>query len=224
MNTDVAFIDTETTGLQADRCPIWEVAVIVDGIEHVWTQRLPLWATEDNTDYDIWTPEGETLGLPINDGLDTDESFVSSGLPIINEWPIEHTGINARYRHAEALDPADSIRRFAELTEGRFLVGANPAFDDQRLRRVYRAYVDAGEPPWHYRLLDIHSIALAAANHRWNAGHLWDGNVRAPKPGPMMTGRALSEMLGVTYPTGPDRHTALGDARWVAALYNEVMR
>lgn len=42
----VAFVDTETTGLDSDRCPIWEIAVIVpDGPhegEHVWTQRLPL--------------------------------------------------------------------------------------------------------------------------------------------------------------------------------------
>lgn len=34
--TNVAFIDTETLGLDPARHPIWEVAAIVDDTEHVW--------------------------------------------------------------------------------------------------------------------------------------------------------------------------------------------
>lgn len=36
----VAFVDTETTGLHPEHDHIWEIAVIVDGVEHVWTQAL----------------------------------------------------------------------------------------------------------------------------------------------------------------------------------------
>lgn len=43
---NVAFVDTETTGLDPERNPIWEIAVIIpdgpDHGEHVWQQRLPL--------------------------------------------------------------------------------------------------------------------------------------------------------------------------------------
>lgn len=35
----ISFVDTETFGLNPDRHPIWEVAVIVNGEEHVWQVR-----------------------------------------------------------------------------------------------------------------------------------------------------------------------------------------
>ena len=45
---NVAFVDTETTGLDPERNPIWEIAVIIpdgpDAGEHVWQQRLPFHA------------------------------------------------------------------------------------------------------------------------------------------------------------------------------------
>jgi hypothetical protein len=36
----VAFIDTETTGLDPERHAVWEIAVIVNGEEHCWQQFL----------------------------------------------------------------------------------------------------------------------------------------------------------------------------------------
>lgn len=38
--TGVAFIDTETLGLDPECHPIWEIAVIVDGVEHCWQQKV----------------------------------------------------------------------------------------------------------------------------------------------------------------------------------------
>lgn len=38
--TGVAFIDTETLGLDPVMNPIWEIAVIVDDVEHVWQQNV----------------------------------------------------------------------------------------------------------------------------------------------------------------------------------------
>lgn len=37
----VCFLDTETTGLDPEFDPVWEIAVIVDGEEHLWQQKLP---------------------------------------------------------------------------------------------------------------------------------------------------------------------------------------
>lgn len=47
----VAFIDTETTGLDPDIHPIWEIAVIVDNVEHVWQQCLSADALADADPY-----------------------------------------------------------------------------------------------------------------------------------------------------------------------------
>ena len=37
----VAFVDTETTGLDPELDYVWEIAVIIDDDEHVWQQKLP---------------------------------------------------------------------------------------------------------------------------------------------------------------------------------------
>ena len=47
--SQVAFIDTETGGLDPEDHPVWEIAVIVDGEEYVWQQKIPNWKQ--------WTPE-----------------------------------------------------------------------------------------------------------------------------------------------------------------------
>lgn len=39
--SQVAFIDTETTGLHPNLNPIWEIAIIADDVEHLWQVRLP---------------------------------------------------------------------------------------------------------------------------------------------------------------------------------------
>lgn len=36
----VAFVDVETTGLHPEFCEIWEIAIIVDGVEHLWQNRV----------------------------------------------------------------------------------------------------------------------------------------------------------------------------------------
>ena len=38
--TKVAFVDTETLGLNPEIHPVWEIAVIVDGVEHCWQQAV----------------------------------------------------------------------------------------------------------------------------------------------------------------------------------------
>ncbi len=59
--SQVAFIDTETTGLHPDFHGIWDIAIIVDGEEHCWQNwvdpnRVDAWVLENTrfkTDYDV---------------------------------------------------------------------------------------------------------------------------------------------------------------------------
>lgn len=221
MNTDasLAFIDTETLGLDPYRHPIWEIAVIVDGVEHIWTQQLPLQrldvlaeineASDSNYRCEVWRG-GPGRGLMIDSKID----------PVtISLWAIENTGINDRYNHDEALTPADSMRQFAELTEGRFLVGSNPAFDEERLRLAYTAYVRPGATamPWNYRAYDIGGLMLLRALD------FWHGTGIGERPSPMWSTTTLSRYIGVPVPEGTDRHSALGDARWARDVWDKVM-
>ncbi len=131
---DVAFVDTETTGLDPELDHVWEIAVIVDGIEHVWQQRIPSDAS-GHPDWDTVTP-----------------------------WVLENTGIGARYNHDTALDPAESIDVLANLIGDRHMVGACPWFDSERLHRVNLAHYarESGsrDLPWHYHLIDVETLAV----------------------------------------------------------------
>lgn len=191
----VAFIDIETTGLDPEYQPIWEIAVIVDGVEHVWQQRIPHWR--------MWTPETH---------------------PQIDAWVLENTGLRERYDDATALNPWDSIAQLESLVKGRHLVGACPWFDSERLHRAQLAETDHRSLLWHYHLIDVENLAigfLAGASaygdgltERWGDGIVdvlpWDS-------------AALSFRLGVDPADFEPKHSALADARWAKALYEKIM-
>lgn len=225
-NGGVAFVDTETTGLDPDRCPVWEIAVIVpDGPhegEHVWQQELTAWIRLSGWDDQCWWAfDGSDRGLPISDDGSLDHDRV-------DRWVIDNTGITKRYDHATALDERASIDRFCTLVDGRHLVGAVPSFDEERLRRQYRVCVDemATRFPWHYHLIDVEALAVGYLSAHRRRIKDWSGvtiqSLAAAPPLPWSSD-ALSRALGVE-PPGPDeRHTALTDARWAKAIYEAVM-
>lgn len=100
------------------------------------------------------------------------------------------------------LSQHDAAREVMRRTVGATLVGAIPSFDAEVLARLLRSlgYL----PAWHHRLLCIESIV---------AGHLGR---------PVGGLRACAEAVGVDVPDGAE-HTALGDARTVAAIWDVVM-
>ena len=151
----VCFVDVETTGLDPEWNPIWQVAVIIDDVEHLWHVQVPdgIVVVEENED-----PPHQR--------------------PWVSRWVLDNTGYLSR--STEGLTPFASIERFAELTAGRHLVGAVPSFDEERMRRLYRLHIDeaAVDFPWHYHLIDVEAMAVGylCARHRSIPPLPWDSN------------------------------------------------
>jgi DNA polymerase III epsilon subunit-like protein len=140
----VAFVDTETAGLHPDKHPIWQIAVIVDGEEHVWHQQM--FGGQQN--WQRWVD------------------------PFIVETNMNH--ILDDYDPAKALTAKTSTDTFVELVRGRHIVGCNPRFDVERIHRTWRAFHQADwEEPWNYHLIDVEGLMLgylaSQADHDWYA-------------------------------------------------------
>ena len=125
-------------------------------------------------------------------------------------------GRHPEYRAGKHAQPGeicceyDVLRQVEELTRGAHLVGAVPSFDADVLGTRMRAQ---GIPPsWHYHLQDFETLI---------AGYL----AGQGKPVPSLPWRSddLSRMIGVEPPENHERHTALGDARWAARVWDAVI-
>lgn len=179
--TGLAFIDTETLGLDPHRHPIWEIAVIIPDGPHAGENCWQVWLTDDQ----IAAAEPEAL---------------------------EVNGFHDRYEPGTAIISSTSAVLFAELTRGRHLVGAVPSFDEERLRRMHDE-LHLGRPdhyPWHYHLIDVEAMAV---------GYLAAQGTPVQLP---WSSDDLSRLVGIEPPTGDDRHSALGDARWARRIYDAI--
>lgn len=92
----------------------------------------------------------------------------------------------------------------AHLTANKHIVGAVPSFD----ARFVTGFLMREQivPAWHYHLIDVETMI---------AGRL--------QLEPPLNSDELSLAIGVD-PAAYDRHTAIGDARWVKAQYEAVLR
>jgi oligoribonuclease (3'-5' exoribonuclease) len=198
--TLLAFVDTETTGLDPDAHQIWEVGLILADSdtpgrvlgEYLW--QLPVdFERADPVALEIgrfaerrWVPsrvEGSDVERPHPD--------------ILGNWPREQP---RRIRNDQINAWA---HQFALLTRQAHLVGAVVSFDEERLRRLLRSL--GAQPSWHYHLVDVESLAA--------------GRLHEPPP---WKSDDLSARLEVEVST-EDRHTALGDAHWARRLYMAAM-
>ncbi|MFE0727915.1 hypothetical protein ACFW2X_06625 [Streptomyces antibioticus] len=141
MTLPIAFVDTETTHLDAAIGEAWEVAVILrtDGdpatdTEHCW-QFAPVLANAD--------PEA----LRISRFHDRNLIGTTCDCPAAS---IEPDAITCMPR-------ADAVTAIVNVLSGAILVGSNPGFDDRFLRKL----LGPGGAQWHYRPYDI--VQLAAA-------------------------------------------------------------
>lgn len=141
-------------------------------------------------------------------------------------WHLEPSGLAVRDMHPKAAE----VNRYHERTaaedwwwddldkamdemhgwlDGAHIVGAVPDFDTRFLTELYRTQGFI-PPRWHYHLIDVEALAVGYL-HGVSAGPV---DLALP-----WKSDDLSRAVGVEPPSGDDRHTALGDARWARDLY-----
>ncbi|WP_216588559.1 3'-5' exonuclease [Streptomyces brasiliscabiei] len=141
MTLPIAFVDCETTHLDAEIGEAWEVAVIL---------RAPNGDPTTDTEY-VWEfsinpetvdPEALRIGrwherrqLPARTAL----AAFTGAVPAI------------------PMPRAEAVEAIVDVLSGAVLVGSNPGFDDRFLRKL----LGPGSAQWHYRPYDI--VQLAAA-------------------------------------------------------------
>lgn len=179
--TKLAFVDTETTGLNPERHEIWEVALVLREDHAPETDARTSTTTEHVWQLDVDLGRADLIALNVG-----------------------HFQERRASREALTYTP-HFLEDFIDLTWGAHLVGAVPSFDAERLERLARRHGFC--PGWHYHLVDVEAVAAGALGFR-----------------PPWKSEELSGSLGVAVPSGEDRHTALGDARWARDLYDTAIR
>ncbi len=215
----LCFLDVETDGLHPGR-RVWEVAMIRR--DHHGDRERHFFVALDLRNSD-------PKGLEVGGFWDRHPA----GRKISGQPPIPGPPVLCKH---------DAAREIMQWTFGANLVGVNPAFDADTLSGLLRH--EGYLPAWHYHLLDVLAMAvgwLHAQPIRVVLG--FDGgspDVTDFRPGTLMTIPAteptierpyldapwrsdgLSRACGVAPPAEDERHTALGDARWVARWYDAM--
>jgi oligoribonuclease (3'-5' exoribonuclease) len=202
MSTAIAFVDCETTHLDAEIGEVWEVAVILREDNDPATDTEYVW--EFAIDPDLADPESLRIGrwherrqLPAY----TSEAAFTGCTP------------------AEPMSRDDAVKAILTLLRGTVLVGSNPGFDDRFLRKL----LGPGSAQWHYRPLDVATLVAG-----WRLGMASVIRRFGGTPGPddvptlPYSSREMSRFMGVEPPVDGVAHTALGDARWCRDLYDAV--
>ena len=192
--TKLLFLDTETTGLNLDRCEIWEIGAIArteaGDVEYCWQIRPTLVDAE---------PNGLRIGR-YYERLHDDLHGAKPGTARRIVHPRGIPGDGQTYAHVSAGEVTAELSR---LLDGAYLVGAVPWFDERFLQRFLR---DNGQAATnHYHLVDCETLAAG----RLGVAPPWDFDY-------------LLAAFGLEYDEA-DRHTALGDARMARDLYDAVL-
>lgn len=193
--TVIAFLDTETTSLRPDR-QAWEIALILrDPDEPGDTEHH--WFIDIN---DLDLANADPMSLKIG-GFHDRHPQVAFG-------STDETAV--REAHA-----ADDI---AALTRGAHIIGGVPNFDTEVLAAMLRRHNRC--PAWHYHLVDFENLIVGFLRGRYaNSEEVPDGWPFLPP----WKSDDLSRAIGVEPPGDADRHTALGDARWAARVWDAVI-
>lgn len=200
----LAFLDTETTGLDPRRHEVWEIALILRDTnghenEHLWQIR---------------PAEGHLRFIADPEALRINNFTTRFAVPADAEVAdVLNTPIPLRFM--------ELAERLHQMLKDVVLIGSNPAFDAAFLHQM----LGIGLPPWHYRTVDI---ATLAAGYRLGqaASSAYGGDFLFPTDYPTLPYKSydLSRAVGVE-PPGPDvAHTALGDARWARDVYDAVTK
>lgn len=193
--TQLAFIDTETTGLDPHRHRIWEAAVIL--------------------------ADHEPKQLQITDRRQWFVRMPAQVMQYADATALRMTRFHARTNGVEWTEPEPFTRDLAFHTAGRHLVGAVPSFDERRLDDLLRAHGQA--PAWHYHLIDVEALAAGALAGIRMMDLDPDGGSTGPRPtgAPPWRSDDLAAAFGVETPADV-RHTAMGDTLMALRVYAAV--
>jgi hypothetical protein len=202
----LCFLDTETDGVHPGRKP-WEIAIVrrePDGLEH----GMEIFVEIDLASAD---PSGLRVGRfyerhPLGrylagDGPDRPEVYDLSG------------DYRSRAKAAELV---------ARWTHGAHIVGAVPNFDTETLAPLLREH--GLLPAWHYHLIDIEALAVGWVAHKAKTIREERPDIQL-EPWPPLPWKSddLGRAVGVEPATAEERHTAMGDVRWVMRMYEAIM-
>jgi hypothetical protein len=197
--SDIVFMDTETLGLDIDS-PIWEFAAI---------RRRTL---EDGSHKE------HELHIQIH-------HYAKPWLEGSQALPAEFADdYRKRFTAGEAYGKSGAAEVIAGFMAGRpHIVGAVPDFDTSRIRHQLLAPARIPDP-WHYHLIDIENVVVGylvgVGKQAVNDGILPELDMSLVSP--PWSSDDLSRAVGVN-PEDFERHTAMGDVRWVMAQWDAVM-
>jgi DNA polymerase III epsilon subunit-like protein len=141
----LVFLDTETTGLDSDRCEVWEIGAIVrtdnDDQEWLWQIRPSMKNAQ---------PDGLRIGR-YYERIQVEATRPGSARAMV--LPADVTA-------GPWLKARDVARALAPLLDGATIVGAVPDFDARFLTRFLRHHNQAFTA--HYHLCDVETLAAGA--------------------------------------------------------------
>ncbi|WP_280455454.1 3'-5' exonuclease [Nocardia brasiliensis] len=210
MSAPLVFLDTETTGLHADR-RAWEIAMIRRDAS-IGDRSVLIQVS------DVDLSGAELIGLRIGRFHERHERYADG-------WNQSKADGGDALR---ILPEAEAARLVEQWTRGAHIVGAVPNFDTETLAAMLRRHGLC--PAWHYHLIDVENLAFGWLNGIAAHGHSSVACSDAPVDcdGDTMPlalpwkSDALSRACGVEPPTDEERHTAMGDARWAMRLYDRI--
>lgn len=149
----------------------------------------------------------ETFSLPF------DEKAMSEGAAAVNGW--------GKREFPPRREPMNAAGYLAEVLRDAHLVGKNPQFDEMFLSMFFRYF--GVEKTWHYRLVDVGSMAWA-----WhNRGELiYEEDPSAndayilPQPPNVET---VEKVLLIPRQREGGYHTALEDAKWAYRAFRHMV-
>ena len=224
MTAPICFIATETTSLRPDR-RAWDIAMIRrDGTTDIETQFYVSLVDLDLEDADPFSLDVGRFW----DRHPHAESVRDGGAIPYKVWSLDREGGAWDVPEGAVVSAPDAAAIVAAWTHRAHIVGAVPNFDTECLAALLRD--NWLTPSWHYHPIDVETLAVGWLARKFDA----DAQSKAIPPEtaaqmrraefePPWSSERLSNALGVELPNEADRHTALGDARWAARVYDRVM-